>query len=302
MNIARWILGLLILKIQPIGLPNPPSSTGICTLLCHDHVFLFLSNILSLKFFGGIVLPITIVDDGTLTQWDMSLLSNKLKNCVIISRNDADTRIPTLLTKHPFSLKYWRETDRTLFAHHRKLFEPFLLSDYKKYIILDADILFFHPPKKINSWLNSGTNTTLFMTYPLSYIDKHNIISTHTIKAIGQLYNLPMNAYFNSGIVCTYRNTYNLAMIEKGLKMIYALSLETQWFGEQLTLSAVFSNNRKTATPLPSDRYVVLTDSKRHDDSSTICIHYHSHYKDKMVYQSINLAMKIILKSYIYEK
>lgn len=299
MNIARWLLTLLIFKIKPIELPRSFSSTGICTLLCHDHVFIFISNIYSLAFFGGITLPVTIIDDGTLTPEDVSLLSKKLIHCSIISRSEANKRIPVLLSKHPFSLKYWKETDRSLFSHHRKLFEPFLLSEYNKCILMDADILFFKPPNEINSWIHSDTHKTLFMTYPSIYINNHSTVSSHAIEAIGRLYHLPVNPYFNSGLVCTSKKLYDLSMIEKALKIIYMLSLETQWFGEQLILSAVFSNNRKTAKSLPSDRYAVFTDSKRHSNSSIICVHYHSHYKNRMVHQSINLAIKIILKSYV---
>ncbi len=294
-----WAHRRLIALTPAVHLPKPTTSIGICTLLCHDHVFLFLSNIKSLYFFGGILLPVAIIDDGTLTIEDIRLLRKHLINCRIISRQTADNSIPSLLAKFPYALKYWKETKHTLFTHHRKLFEPILLAYFNKCVLLDSDILFFQKPREISDWIKSSNKETLYMSYPTSYIDMHHTINSYTIQAIGRLFDLPFNPYFNSGIVCTYRNRYNLPTIEQTLKMIYQLSLEDQWFGEQLALSAVFSNTngpRHKSTPLSSEQYVLPSNS-RDNNSSPICIHYHSHYKNDMLFPSITSAIRILFKS-----
>ncbi len=97
-------------------------------------------------------------DDGTMSDKDVARVNRVAPNARVVRRAEADVRMGTFLAgydslasnrvRHPWFLKF---LDCAAFA------------PYDDYIVLDTDVIFFHPPFEILDWASARPGSAHFM-------------------------------------------------------------------------------------------------------------------------------------------
>lgn len=292
--LAVWIFRRLILTTKPITVQKYQADIGICTLLCHDHIYFYLISVKSFFYFTKLELPVFVVDDGSMTNEDVQLLNRHVQNITIVRGKEAEKIMISKLRGLPFSLRFRKESHSQIYSHNKKLFDPILLSSFKKYIYFDSDIIFFNKPREIINWIHNSKDMILHMSYTKEYMQHTDLQILNYIPVIFKIQDIPN---LNSGIICGYKKFLKLDLIEKYLKDIYSYSLAHKWFSEQIIFYLVFSKMNKLAKikkiqPLDPLLYYVLVNSvMRKYYRALICIHYHSYSKDYIYYDGIKLLI-----------
>jgi hypothetical protein len=91
--------------------------------------------------------PVVIHDDGTLPQAAGDTLRRLFPNARIITRAEADAAIGKQLQRYPFCHEY-----RSKHPLAQKIFDVPALTEGKRYMIFDSDVLFFNHPREIWNW------------------------------------------------------------------------------------------------------------------------------------------------------
>lgn len=284
----RWTLEKifrLILKFTPTIVLPPGGATGIATIVHHDHVQLITIALKSFFYYSGVILPVFLVDDGSLTRKDYVLLQSNFKNILIKHRARAAKEIVRILKGYPYCLRYRKEKNMEFRIHNKKLFDPILLSPFTKVILLDADVIFFNVPKEILNWIYTNEAADLHMSYDKTYMDKEKHWGVLGTKILAKIWDSPLTLYFNSGLYCVTKKNIILKHYEKYLKRFYLMNIQDELIGDQFFQSMNISENLKQRPSyrirtLPSDLYVVLVDMEtRKKLFQNICVHYHAELK-----------------------
>jgi hypothetical protein len=280
-----------------LSIATNKNDTGIVTITCHDHVFFLIICIKSFLFFTKLKLPVFVVDDGSLLDGDIRVLKKHLINIEIIRSKKAEKFIRKKLKGYKYSLK-WRNSPHP-FTHYKKFFDPFLLSNFRRIIFIDADIIFFAVPHEILNWIMKNKRSVLYMTDHRSKIEDE--MGLLAFKVLSKFLNYDIAPTFNSGIVCLNREDYDLSAIEKFIPIIYEYAVEDTWFAEALLFATLCYNieekKRGVSKVLPPLKYSVLTSPFiRKNVWERICIHY---LADKKKYFYAD-AIKLLIKSRLF--
>lgn len=303
--LVRLVFKKLVLLTKPVVAERGRKNFGLCTILCHKHTLIYILSIKSFFYFSKLKPQVFVVGDGSLTREDIALLKRHIRNITVLEGKRALKEILYKLRDYPYCYLYRSETYPELWTHNRKLFDPIFLSGFKKFILLDSDVVFFNTPKEIVEWAKSKNKKTYYMSYPKSYIQNEDRWGFLTVKVLSKIWRSRIAPFFNSGIICSYKDQVSLPLIEKYVKKIYLFSLERTWLSEQFTLSLQFSElerrgKRKIVKSLDSSKYLVLIDpSKRKPLWDKNCIHYHSLFKDTYLYYD---ALKLLVETKLFNK
>ena len=301
--LAVWVYKRLLLSTSPVEVREYHNEIGVCSILSHNHVYFYLLSIKSFFYFSKLTLPVFVVGDGSLTPKDISLLKHHIHNIRILDGKEAEKRILQKLQRYPYCLQYRKEIHPKLWNHNKKLFDPILLSGFKKFIYLDADILFFNVPQEIVDWVRSQKRLSLHMSYTEEYVQHEDRWGFLTVKVLSKLWKSKVTVAFNSGIICSYRVFIRLPKLEKYLRRMYDFSLEHTWLGEQVAFSLLFSELEKTTKKgrvkqLNPHTYYVLTDLRvRRWAWNKICIHYHGDHKNVYLYYD---GVKLLIRTGLF--
>jgi 16S rRNA G966 N2-methylase RsmD len=274
--IKNGLFNLFVLLSRPVQLKAYDKKIGICSLVGGGQIFMFVACIKSFLRVLKMSLPVVVVDDGTLTDFDVLMLEKYLINIKVIRRAEADQKIKGVISRYPFCMKYRNEKSPTLYRHNLKLFDPVLLSGFNKYILLDSDIIFFRRPKAILDWIRSNKRYNLHMSYAPKEKDVQ-LIETLQNRLIGKLFETELSSIFNSGIIGAFRKDLDMSFIEDQIRNLYKWKLEHAWFGEQMIFSTLFSNAKRGVYVKaldPYDYHVKSTDYFKNRIADCICIHF----------------------------
>lgn len=276
----------MALRFTPAIHVPEDGETGAVTILCHDQVHLYIAAIKSFCYFSGIPVGVLVIDDGTLTAWDRAFLSYHVHGLSVVPYRTALRQSLAQLPKnrYPFCRRFRSEIGLEHSIHNGKLFDSVFSAPFKRIIILDSDVIFFHTPTEIVRWFKTGDDTTLHMAYERSIIDRENRWGLLGIKILSQLWGSPETLYYNSGIVCLTKKYFSIPDIEYYMKKYYGFTLKHEMISDQFFQSLMWHRIGKRGprvSPLDPMRYsVLMSDRPRRNLFSNACIHYHAETKE----------------------
>lgn len=128
---------------------NPHADTGIHSAVPHRYVLAYLTAIKSFLQYHSDV-AVFVHDDGSLREEDKNLIRAHLPGARIIDRSRADQDFQSKVGDE-FLAKV-----RKSYTSYLKLFDPTLVSDRRRIIIVDTDVLFLSRPSAVVEWARNG--------------------------------------------------------------------------------------------------------------------------------------------------
>ena len=284
-------------KTPPIA-TDPNSDTGIHTAVPHKYLYAYLTAIKSLLRFHQ-SLAVYVHDDGSLRPEDKSVLTHHLPGVSILDRARADQYFEEKLADE-FLVKVRRS-----YTSYLKLFDPSLVGNHERIIIVDTDVLFLHRPDEVIDWALNGGSAWYHKSgpwyksrTPTKREDTHQNIKETTppthiqglvVNALPEINNALGTNYtfvpgFNSGFIGYRRGTVEYGELRRLLSHIYSLYGERifKWGSEQTVHGLILCG--KGAVALPIEKYMVYTDLSRNKAANAAFVHFigefrYNHFK-----------------------
>lgn len=222
----------------------------IHALLGSRHVGMCLWAVKSLLHFSGKKYSVVLHDDGSLTEADINKLKRHLIGVKIFRKTDADKLIDSKISAYPYIKKYrygqLGETawGRKMSVFSLKLVDFNLLTQARKILSLDTDVLFFKRPDEIVSWIdNFDSHETLYChEYYTPSFDKNKNLTGFTRKE-----DAPIG--FNSGLICLDRESFSLDTLELWLQKNKERVDKVYTFEQHAYNHIVYQAGRHSALP-----------------------------------------------------
>lgn len=216
----------------------------IHTLTSHKHLYFYLWSIKSFFWVSNFIPKIVVHDDGTLSNEDLKLLISQINGVEVITKMEADKQILPLLIDYPSCYKYRSEQP---FA--KKVFDVFLLTNSRKIMILDSDIIFFRKPTEIVDWVSNKDSKMLYNWDPFdTEVSMHRRLE----RDLGVKY----PAGYNSGLQCLIKDIFDIDFLEQYLSYCYDQKKLDWWIMEQRLMALLlYKYNSNSFKPLPRERY-----------------------------------------------
>ena len=205
---------------------TPPMITGkddlhfeIHLLLGSRHVGMCLWAVKSLLDAAGKKYAVVLHDDGSLSDKDIEKLERHLIGVRVFRKPDADRLIAERIAGFPHVEMYRfnqlgkTEWGRRMSIFSLKLLDFNLLTNARKVLVLDTDVLFFKRPDLIVTWIedvDSGDSLYCHEYYQPILNANRNVIGFERKKEI------PIG--FNSGLICLDHDALNLSVFELWLE------------------------------------------------------------------------------------
>jgi hypothetical protein len=274
-------------KTPPIAC-NPEAETGIHSAVPHRYLNAYLTAIKSfLRYHADIA--VFAHDDGSLQEEDKRLIRTHVSGVRIIDRAQADGDFETRVGDE-FLAKV-----RKSYTSYLKLFDPTLVSDRRRIIIVDTDVLFLNRPSEIIEWARTGGSPWYHKSESWLRKDKAGSQQakraddpapsqpTHIQKlvvqrlpeinqALGQ--NFAFVPGFNSGFIGYEHGTVDYGELKVLLTHLYGIFGDRifRWGAEQTMHGLVLCG--KGAKALPSDQYMVYTNLNGDRAASATFVHF----------------------------
>lgn len=213
--------------------------------------------VLSLEYFSGRRWKIMIHDDGSLDEASQKSILAKLPGATLVTRKEADNAFSSELGRYPACAR-----NRSNHNFFLKFFDPWLHAPHEKYILLDADVIFYRNPREILEWATRDDGVCLYMR------DIKEVFCTSRNR-IEEFYDFRVATPFNAGFLCMNKSAIDPDFCEKFLSEFEDKSEHPQ-FLEQ-TLHALCVSKGGVAGELPGT-YEMTWNLLRRPDS--ICRHY----------------------------
>lgn len=304
MKLIKSSIKNIIFKLLIKTLPSRKASIsnkkiGVCTLLCHRDVDMFIYNISSFFYHTGSQFPIYIVDDGSLYRADI----NKLKKYFTIiyeSQKSSRGKIKKLLVGYQYLQKF-RFDEHTTFL--KKKFDSILLNPFDKFIYLDADVLFFQKPQVVIDWLKSDSEKSFYATranhlFNIEDVlyDRDTVILQVAFRRLLFKYlSLKSNPSFSSSFLCIpHKKIFNLKLLNNIFRLFYETYYAYTYLAEETALGiAVISNKSKILSQKQYACNIFLEDYLTNDFNQLVFMHYAYNLKYmKFKKDAIYLALK----------
>jgi hypothetical protein len=297
-SIPKYFFGVLLklYNFKPIPLPKI-GNTCIVTISCHSHISMLRFSLYSLFNNLSAKYPCIVFDDGTLTKTDIFQLIQQFPGIQIIDRQKSDLKIISQLTHYPNCKKYRQSKTTPIFK--LKLLDCFLLVNYQKIFYVDDDIIFLRKPSQILNWINEKDQTCLYAAHIKYKNFKQPDVNEESIAMIRMFIdkiNKNIDFYFNSGLMCVYKQMYSLKRIDEILQYCYTVGLESSWSSEQLTLADAIANNKHICLPTT---YIHLHSPVEYQTMKNPFSYTCIHFTDRTKPFYYHLANQIILKLYV---
>jgi hypothetical protein len=214
-------------------------------------------------------ITVFVHDDGSLTNEDKDLIRSHIEGVRILDREVADRRFEDQV-KDPFLVKV-----RSSYTSYLKLFDPTLVSDKRRIIIVDTDTLFLKRPSAVIEWACRGG----LPWYHRVHQGKMRI-SENTLSSLAQLQDVHIQALitrdlddineklkqhyrfmpgFNSGFIGYDNGTVKFSELGDLFRDLYARFADRifRWGAEQTAHGLVLGS--QGAQALPVEDYFVYT-------------------------------------------
>lgn len=202
-----------VLATRPFETGRDDPHFEVHTMLGHRHVGMCLWAVKSFLHQCGRRSHVVLHEDGSLTSGDISTLKQHLPGVTIIRKGEADAAVCEWLRDYPHALGY-RQAYRPHSDHRHpaynmhifavRLFDFNYYSQATKRMFLDADILFFKPPREILKWIDDPA-------------DRRSLYSVEAWVPVrdqrDQLTFQPKDPTFNAGLICLHSNAYDLVKL-----------------------------------------------------------------------------------------
>jgi len=216
-----------------------------------------LMAVLSLEYFSGRRWIIMIHDDGSLDELSRESILAKLPGASLITRTEAENAFTARLGNYPACSR-----NRSKHNFFLKFFDPWLHAPHEKYILMDADVIFYRHPQEVVEWANRNDEVCLYMR------DIKEVFCTSR-NLIEEFCGFQVATPFNAGFLCMTKSAIDPDFCEQFLSAFENKSEHPQ-FLEQ-TLHAICVSRGHSACELPST-YEMTWNLLRMPDS--ICRHY----------------------------
>lgn len=209
-------------------------------LLEHKRILEGCWGLYSLLYFSPQPLTPVIHSDGTLNDSDTNLLKKLFPGCRVVPREEADRAVNKYLDSNALS-RCRKLRDTLIFG--LKLFDPILLSNADRFIVLDSDVLFFSPPLELLE--------SLSLDQPPRYSPDNNRSTLFDTRESKELTGIACLEDFNPGVFTVSRSDFDFQRIEKHLASSRFWNIEGSghYFAELTAWSIEMSFARAKALP-----------------------------------------------------
>ena len=265
--LKHWIRTMLVMSgrflLAPIVIssvarfPREEMPVSVHLLVSSKTWRMGLMAVLSLEYFSDRRWRIIIHDDGSLDEVSRGLILAKLPGASLITRREAEDVFTSRFARYPACSR-----NRSNHNFFLKFFDPWLHAPHEKYILLDADVIFYRQPREIVEWANRDDRVCLYMR------DIKEVFCTSRNR-IEEFCGFRVATPFNAGFLCMKKSAIDPDFCEQFLSAFENKSEHPQ-FLEQ-TLHAICVSRGGFARELP-DTYEMTWNLLRRPDS--ICRHY----------------------------
>lgn len=268
----------------PYLIPNFKSvkthDVGISILLCHEYVYHSIYALSSLMYRLNVNLPIFCINDGSLTNNDISIL-HKLFTITIANKPEIDNKMRRIITSVP-NYYLFRFSQYTPITKYK--IDAIILSPFKRTILLDSDVLFFNTPTEIKRWIFSDQPYNLYLNHNET-LTHHNKIADYelSVRYLLKLYNYKsMIVSLNSGLLCIADKSFiDFKKMNSITKIFQSINYDRMFSAEEgiLCILLGMSKNRKA---FPNSKYIEIIsypEYQRFTSTNQICIHYVNYIK-----------------------
>ena len=260
----------LALTTRPVRTGESADDFELHLLLGHRYVGMCLWAAKSFLVKARRAYRVVLHDDGSLTDADVNTLGEHLLNGRIIRKREADEAMRELLAAHPACQRY-RLSAPTVAGHNGrrmnlgifaiKLFDFTLLSQARKILSLDTDILFFQRPDDIIRWIEQPDDLSCHYC-----LENHQPLRDRRGRLSGFERKAEAPTAFNSGLLCLPREAFDLDVLEPYIAQRVARSETVNLFEQQACNHLVSQYPRHG--PLPASY------SFNYTDDSCIATHF----------------------------
>jgi hypothetical protein len=270
-------------NLQPVDTESGRKDVAIGFLTCNLHLPLMLLAAKSFYHFSGIVCPLYVWDDGSLTPRDALAVRKLFPLARILRRSDLDLGA---LLRYPLISAFAQQRLEKYenYAPVLKLLGPLTSPGApRRFILSDSDAFFFDWPKAIADWLNSHKVQHCYIA-PWSGNDNIAEDELQELYARTHLSNCPR---INSGLLLLDRSIFDLNILEEILK--FYRNRPYAWDIEQTIYRILMSCAE--SVPLNQDEYVLC-----HRKYNAVCHHFFT----SVIFEEAPVRGKIInLLAYI---
>ncbi len=258
---------------------NTNSDTEIYSLVGHGFLWMYLASIFSFKDSFDIDTQITVYDDGTLTERDISILKRKIENVRIIKKEVSENKIKHILEKFPYIKK---ARDELILM--KKIIDCVFLSESKNLILLDCDMIFIKKAlKKFNNLLKEGRLIAFKDRKEVPYFsfNGHQLTSKYFRNAYKNHFkkDIKFIKYFNSGFVKFKKEDIDFYQIEKFLEFIEnekdnSIIKYEKWLVEQTCFAYSLSLRGGEVEYFPFELFTVYRPGYKKTIKNAISLHF----------------------------
>lgn len=206
------------LSTRPFGNGKECPSFEVHALLGHRHVGMCLWSVKSFLHSSGGAYSVVLHDDGSLTRHDGDILRAHLIDAWIAREGDADEAIRGTIGAFPNCCDY--RFGHTLTTDHRggdydsnvfalRLFDFNLLSDARKILVVDVDVLYLKEPREIVAWAQDASSTGSPRSVE-QYVPRWNA----KYEVVGLDRREPAPGWGKAGLLCFDKSAFSLEAIE----------------------------------------------------------------------------------------
>jgi lipopolysaccharide biosynthesis glycosyltransferase len=233
-----------------------------------------LMAVLSLEYFSGKRWRIFIHEDGSLDESSQRAILAKLPGAVLVTRQEADDVFNSRFRGYPACVR-----NRANHNFFLKFFDPWIYSPEEKYVLLDADVIFYRNPLEVMEWASCTGKSCLYMR------DIKEVFCTSRSR-IEEFSAIRIPSPFNAGFLCMEKSAIDPDFCERFLLEFESRS-EYPQFLEQ-TLHALCASRCESVQELPGT-YEMTWNLRRRPDA--ICRHYVGPAKFDHLYLESPLAL-----------
>jgi hypothetical protein len=219
------------------------SSVEVRVLLGHQFLTMFMYSLDSFFQAIGNVLPVLVVDDGSLTQQDKALLTAKF-TVRIYTQEQLLNEVFPLIKNCTYLRRYF--TDKN--THIKKLRVASMLLPAKRMILYEADVLFLRPSPEIKRWVTASSNTGRFLKwdwFTIDFLRKCDFADLSFRKLVAKSLDLKMPHFFNAGVLLLPKMTQsNIHALEKACRLFYEIEYIDHRFCDELLLAVAFDTDK----------------------------------------------------------
>ncbi len=299
---------LKILKMLAYFLPSAKSSAvtdfGIGMLLCHHDVPNVIYSLHSFFYQMKDSFPVYVIDDGSLTEEDMSILHKKF-TITIERASSVLSRFKKKYKRWERFITYLENTDAHIIRF--MLAVPYA-SPFERTVIIEPDVLFFNPPQEIKDFRNSKKNYFQVLsksTYNM-LVQKNLHLDFSLRRYFYSHLNIPAHFLYNSGLMCVNKRHLTLQVFKR-IEAILKISVKIDYHMfrniEETLLSIIFT--KATSIPLPAQKYRTVLFSSEYmfiqnkgDYKDVISLHLTSEVRHIFIY----LATRMVFQTGLFRK